>query len=180
VDDYTGYQVHGSQLKYAKAMLDANGIPISAINRQGDVYVIVIPAMYAGFNHATAAQPHRSRKPWWMPNRRGLVALAMVAVVGVGVYMVLSGGIRINGVELSAVKVPELPPVTNPLTGMEATAASINRTADAAKNAAVTFAWIVGGTLALAGLWVFRGPLAMAGRGLTGMVQTIGKAVRRG
>lgn len=187
-EDYASYQVHGSQLRYAKAMLDANGIPISAINRQGDVYVIVIPAMYAGFNHATAAQPQRSRKPWWKPTKRTWVTLAMVAVVGVGVYMVLSGGITIAGVSVPAV---ELPKIDNPLTGVNATldqtAASVNHAADAARNAAVTFAYAVGSLIVLGGLWAFRGPLAMAarglsgaGRGLAGAGQALGKAVKRG
>ena len=173
-EEYAGYQVHGSQLKYAKAMLDANGIPISAINRQGDTYIIVIPAANAGFDHQSA--PHPRRKPWWMPNKKGLITLAMLAVVGVGVYVVLSGGIRINGVAL--------PKLDNPLTSVNATldqtAASVNHAADAAKNAAVTFAYAVGSLITLGALWAFRGPLAMAGRGLVGVVQTLGKAVHRG
>lgn len=178
-DEHTAYQVHGSQLKYAKAMLDANGIPIEAINRQGDVYVIVIPAANAGFDHRTA--PHPRRKPWWKPTKRTWVTLAMVAVVGVGVYMVLSGGITIAGVSVPAV---ELPKIDNPLTGVNATldqtAASVNHAADAARNAAVTFAYAVGSLIVLGGLWAFRGPLAMAARGLAGAVQALGKVVRRG
>ena len=174
-EDYASYQVHGSQLRYAKAVLDANGIPVSAINRQGDTYIIVIPAAYAGFDHQAAARPH-SRKPWWMPNKKGLITLAMIAVVAAGVSMVLSGGIRINGVDL--------PKLDNPLAGvnttLDQTAASVNYAADAAKNAAVTFAYAVGSLITLGALWAFRGPLAMAGRGLVGVVQTLGKAVHRG
>lgn len=199
-DEYASYEVHGSQLGYAKSMLDANGIPIQAINRQGAMYVIIIPAAYAGFDHATA--PHPRRKPWWVPSRKMVVTVAMLAVVGFGAYMLLSGGIRINGVAMPTlpqvtmptvelpnaptVELPtvELPTLTNPLAGVNAslneTAASINRTAEAAKSAAITFAWIVGSLIAAVGLWAMRGPLSAVGHGLGGIVQSLGKVVKRG
>ena len=161
MEDYTSYQVHGSQLRYAKAMLDANGIPVSAINRQGDTYIIVIPAMYAGFDHHTA--PHPRRKPWWLPNRKGIVTLAMLAVVGLGVYMVFSGGITIKGVDVPAVN---LPPVSAPV-------AEVTHAAESAKGAALTFVWAVGALVVGGALWFLRGPLTAA-------VRMVGKVVHRG
>ncbi len=159
-DDYTSYSVHGSQLRYAKSMLDANGIPISAINRQGDTYIIVIPAMYAGFDHHSAPQPHRS-KPWWMPTRKTWVTLAMVAVVAAGAWMVFSGGITIKGVDVPKVDLPKgtLPTVSNQVDGLV--------------KGATMVAYIVGGMVLLLVLWLLRGPLAAAGR-------MIGKVVHRG
>ncbi len=197
-EQYAQYQVHGSQLRYAKAQLDANGIPISAITPQvGGMYIIIIPAAYASFDHHAAAP---RRRAWWMPSRKTLVTLAMIAVAGVGAYMLFSGGIKITGVSVPTVaqlptmpalpelpalpKTVELPSVPNPLAGVNAslneTAASINRTADAAKNAAITFLWIVGGLIAAIGLWALRGPLSAVGHGIGGIAGMIGKAVRRG
>lgn len=166
-EQYTSYSVHGSQLRYAKAMLDANGIPVSAINRQGDIYVIVIPAADAGFNHATAAAPRRAR-PWWMLSRRTVVTLAMVAVAGVGVYLLFSG-VRINGVELPTVSLP-----------VAETAASVNNAVDSARNAAMTFLWAVGSLLLLGALWAFRGPLSAIAHGIGGAVGTLKGMVKRG
>ncbi len=174
---YTSYEVPIWQAGWAKSMLNDAGIPIVSTSRQGNMIVIIIPAQSAGFDHRAAYKPRR--KPWWVPSRRALVTMAMVAVVGVGIYLVLSGGIHINGVEL-----PTLPPVSNPLAGvnanLDATAASVNHAADAARNAAVTFVWLVGGAMALGALWAFRGPLAVVVRGLGGAVQALGKAVKRG
>ncbi len=178
-EEYTGYQVHGSQLRYAKSVLDANGIPISAINRQGDTYIIVIPAMYGGVNHQELPQPQRSRKPWWMPNKKGLITLAMIAVVVAGAWMVFSGGIKITGVDVPKIDLPKLDnPLRGVTTSIDQTAASVNHAADAAKNAAVTFAYAVGSVIALVALWAFRGPLAMAGRGVVSMTKAAASAVK--
>jgi len=182
-EQYTQYAVPGAQLRYRVAQLNAAGIPFDVAGQQGGVYIIIVPAPYAtGLEHLP--QPHRSRKPWWVPSRKTIVTLAMVAVAGFGVYMLLSGGVRINGVELPTVKLPELPPVSNPLAGvnasLDATAASVNHAADAAKNAAITFVWIVGGLIALVGLWALRGPLGMLGKGLGDVAGALGKAVKRG
>ncbi len=188
-DEYTSYQVPGQQLRYRVAQLNAAGIPFNVAGQSGGVYIIVVPMAYAtGIDNLP--QPQYRRKPWWMPSRRRLVTLAMVAVVAAGAYMVFSGGIRITGVSVPKVNLPavEVPKVTNPLAGVNAsldqTAASINHAADAARNAAVTFIVIVGGLFAAGGIYAMRGPLAMVGRGLVGTVsaaaRAAGKAVHRG
>lgn len=160
-EQYTQYAVPGAQLRYRVAQLNAAGIPFNVAGQQGGIYIIVVPAPYAnGLEHLP--QPQR-RRTWWRPSRKMLVTLAMVAVVGVGIYMVFSGGIKITGVEVPAVT---LPTVANP-------AAEVNRSVEAAQSAAVTFVWAVLGVVALGAVWMFRGPLMGAAR-------MIGKAVRRG
>lgn len=199
-EQYSSYEVPIWQAGWAKSMLNDAGIPIVGTSRQGNMVVIIIPAQSAGFDHHAAYKPRR--RPWWVPSRRTLVTLAMLAVVGVGVYMLLSGGVKISGVSMPTmpqvtiptvelpsaprVELPtvELPTLTNPLAGvtasLDATTASINRTAEAAKSAAITFAWIVGSLIAAVGLWALRGPLGAVGHGLGGIVGALGKAVKRG
>ncbi len=161
-NDYTSYQVPGQQLRYRVAQLNAAGIPFNVVGQQAGVYIIVVPMAYAtGIDQLP--QPQHRRKPWWLPTRRGLVTLAMVVVVGLGVYLVLSGGITIKGVSVPAVT---LPPVDNPVE-------QVGHAADAAKGAALTFVWVLGALVILGALWAFRRPLTAA-------VQMVGKAVKRG
>lgn len=203
-EQYASYEVPGQQLRYRVAQLNAAGIPFNVAGQSGGVYIIVIPMGYVD-GMTSLPQPHRRRKPWWMPSRKMLVTLAMVAVVGAGVYMLLSGGIKINGVAmpamptLPAVQLPtielpkaptvelpkvEMPTLANPFAGvtksMDEATASINRTAEAAKSAAITFAVIVGSLFAIGGLWALRGPLSAVGHGIGGIAGMIGKAVKRG
>lgn len=160
-DDYTSYQVPGQQLRYRVAQLNAAGIPFNVVGQQGGVYVIVIPMAYAS-GMDNLPQPQRRRKPWWMPSRKGLVTLAMLAVVAAGVYMVFSGGITIKGVDVPKVELPKI----------DAPAAEVSRTVDAAKSAAMTFVWALGGLIAIGGIYALCRPLMAAGR-------LLGKAVRR-
>ncbi len=180
-DDYASYQVPGQQLRYRVAQLNAAGIPFNVVGQQAGVYIIVIPMAYAG-GMDNLPQPHR-RKPWWMPTRKTWVTLAMVAVVAAGVYMVFSGGITIKGVPKVNLPAVELPKVSNPLAGVNAsldqTAASVNHAVDAAKNAAITFLWAVGSLLLLGALWMFRGPLATVGRGLADVTRSAAGALGR-
>ena len=185
-DEYAEYEVPGRQLRYRAAQLNTAGIPFQVNPVGGGVYIILIPMAYAGGMDSLPQPQRRHRRAWWMPSRRMLVTLAMVAVAGVGVYMVLSGGIHINGLDVSSVQLPsvELPSVTAPLDGA---AASVERAAESAKSAAMSFLYAVGALLIMTAMWFLRGPLAMAGRGLGSLVHGVGslasvvtKAVKRG
>ena len=157
MDDYTSYQVPGQQLRYRVAQLNAAGIPFNVVGQQGGVYVIVIPMAYAS-GMDNLPQPQRRRKPWWMPSRKGLVTLAMLAVVAAGVYMVFSGGITIKGVSV--------PTVDNPLP-------QVNYAVENVGNIIAVVMWVAIVLGGAAFCWALQRPIVASAR-------MLGKVLRHG
>ncbi len=105
------YKVHGSQLGWAMAALNAAGIAHGAPQKLGDsMYMIVVqlPEAAAEFDHRTAATPPR-RRTWRAPSWRGVVQLVCVLVIVGGL---LYGGYGLMSAELATTTVPASGPAT--------------------------------------------------------------------